>query len=144
MRAIYISPTEFHGPARLALRPIAEVMSRPPAKVSLDAALEEALSRMIRTGLRHLVVVDRDGKCAGVLSDRSIAAAWAGDYAALSSRTVAAAMDHEPATVSVHDAVVDAAKLMRSSGVDAVAVVDDNGWPVGVITGSDLVALLAR
>jgi CBS domain-containing protein len=92
-------------------------MGGPAVTVSVGAMLDEALLKMVRAGLRHLAVVDGGGHCLGVLSDRAIAAAWATDYTA---------------------------RLMGASGVDAVAVVDDQGRPVGLVTGSDLVRLLAR
>ncbi len=143
MRAIYVA-NDPSAHLRLARRKAGDVMSRPPVTVSGDALLEEALTRMIRTGLRHLVVVDDDGRCLGMLSDRSIAAAWAGNYSALSQCTVRTALEPEPALVKVTEAVVDAARRMRSFGVDAVAVIDADSKPVGVITGSDFIALLAR
>jgi CBS domain-containing protein len=144
MKAIYVSSHETAGPARLARRPIVEVMSKPVQMVPDHALLDDALAQLVRTGLRHLAVIDDGGRCLGVLSDRAIAATWATDYAALSAKTVAAVLDRDPAIVSVRAAVVDAARLMHANRVDAVAVVDDEGHPVGVVTGSDLVSLLAR
>ncbi len=144
MKAIYISARDTDGPVRLARRTVASVMNAPAVTVSEGDLLDCALLSMIRTGLRHLVVVDEAGRCTGILSDRSIASAWATDYSALTRRTVASALDKEPAVVDCRGVVVDAAAQMRHCGVDAVAVVDADGAPVGVITGSDLVALLAK
>lgn len=144
MKALYVSARTPAGPVGLARRRIVEVMSRPASTIPISATLDEALARMVRTGLRHLAVVDEGEHCTGVLSDRAIAAAWATDYAALSQHTVASVLDPEPALLSVRDTVADAARLMVMGGVDAVAVVDDHGCPVGLVTGSDLVWLLAR
>jgi signal-transduction protein with cAMP-binding, CBS, and nucleotidyltransferase domain len=68
----------------------------------------------------------------------------AADYNALIRRTVAVCLDAEPAIVAVQAVVIDAARLMRDSAMDAVAVVDAQGRPAGVVTGSDLVSLLAK
>lgn len=144
MKAIYIAARENGGQVRLARRSIGSVMSQPPVGVSIHCSLDEALIKMISTGLRHLVVVDDSGRCAGILSDRAIASAWATDYGALTRLTVATVLDAVPATVDCRGVVVDAAAMMRDFGVDAVAVVDADGAPVGVVTGSDLVALLAK
>ncbi|TNH31122.1 CBS domain-containing protein [Micromonospora orduensis] len=46
--------------------------------------------------------------------------------------------------MSTEARVIDAARLMRAGGVEAVAIVDADGNPVGIVTGSDLIALLAR
>lgn len=144
MKALYVSAREPVGPVRLARRRIAEVMSKPAVTIPARATLDEALTKMVQTGLRHLAVVDDAGFCVGVLSDRTIAATWAADYAALSHRSVASALEPEPAMVSVRDTVADAARRMGTGGIDAVAVVDDHRHPVGLVTGSDLVWLLAR
>ena len=37
----------------------------------------------------------------------------------------------------------DVARAMYLDGVDAVAVIDRTGCPVGIVTGGDLVALMA-
>jgi CBS domain-containing protein len=89
-------------------------------------------------------VVDGAGRCVGVLADRAVAAAWAHDPGALARVPVAAGLDPDPAVVDSDARVGDAARLMRTAGVDAVVVVDPAGLPVGIVTGSDLIALLAR
>jgi CBS domain-containing protein len=144
MKALYVAKRDPIGPQRLAHKRIAEVMSKPAVTIPIRATLDEALRKMVRMGLRHLAVVDDGGHCTGVLSDRAIAAIWATDYAALSHYGVASALDPDPAMVGVRDTVADAARVMGTCGIDAVAVVDDRGQPVGMVTGGDLVWLLAR
>jgi CBS domain-containing protein len=144
MKMLYASPRGHAGRVHLARRRIVEVMSRPAVTIPVYATLDEALTKMVRTGLRHLAVVDEGGHCTGVLSDRAVVAAWAVDYASLSHRAVASLLDADPALVSFRDTVADAARLMGAGGIDAVAVADDHGDPVGMVTGSDLVRLLAR
>ncbi|GIH07878.1 hypothetical protein Rhe02_59450 [Rhizocola hellebori] len=144
MKAIYISARDTGSHARLARQPIVKVMTQPPVLISDRELLEDALVRMINSGLRHLVVVDATGRCVGVLSDRAIAAVWASDFNALAVRTIASALGPAPETVCVLDEVIDAAKLMGANGIDAVAVTDTEGRPVGIVTGGDLVALLAK
>lgn len=128
----------------LAWRQLGEVMSRPVRGVQTSATLGEALGVMVRDGLRHLVVTDEAGRCVGVLADRSVVAAWAAEPTSLTYRRVSSVLDRTPAVLAEQAAVVDAARLMRTACVDAVAVVDGRGVPVGIVTGSDLVALLAR
>jgi len=144
MKALYVSARDPVGPVRLARKRIVEVMSKPVVTIPVGVTLDEALTTMVRTGLRHLAVVDIGGHCIGVLSDRVIAAVWAADHTALAYRTVASTLAPEPAVLSLRDTVADAARLMGASGVDAVAVVDDHGDPVGLVTGGDLVWLLAK
>ncbi|SNT60841.1 CBS domain-containing protein [Asanoa hainanensis] len=141
MKAIYtgregISPS-------LGTRPVRRIMSAPPVCVAGSASLGAALRTMVRAGRRHLVVVNRDGTCGGVLADRTIVAAWARHAAALDTTTVDAALDQGAVVVDEGISVARAARLMRGAGVDAVAVVDASLRPVGIVTGSDIVALLA-
>jgi CBS domain-containing protein len=54
------------------------------------------------------------------------------------------ALQAASAVVGPQAKVLDVARLMRSAGVDAVAVAEADGQPIGIVTGTDLVALLAR
>jgi CBS domain-containing protein len=122
---------------------VTELMSHPVVGVTLGTSLHAALVVMLRTGLRHLVVVDSDGCCRGVLADRAVTAAWAADPSALEWERVEALLDPRPAIVGADATVADAARLMVVDRVDAAAVIDRSGHPVGVLTGGDLVALMA-
>jgi CBS domain-containing protein len=144
MRAVYVSAREPDGPGTLARRPVKQFMSTPVVCVTAETTPDEALRAMVRAGHRHLVVIDGAGRCVGVLADRALAAAWAHNPDSLSRGRVAAMLDPEPAVVTDSAPVVDAARLMRAAGVDAVAVVDGSGHPIGILTGTDLIALLAR
>jgi CBS domain-containing protein len=122
---------------------VAELMSHPVVCVTPGTTLHDALVVMVRTGLRHLVVVDAERRCRGVLADRAVTAAWAADPSALHSERVEALLDPRPAVVPADATAADVAKLMYLDRVDAAAVIDRHGIPVGVVTGSDLVSLVA-
>ena len=77
----------------LATRPVSQIMSQPVLAITADLRLSDALDAMLRTGLRHLVVVDHADRCLGVIADRAIAAAWAIDPTALSLMAVARVSD---------------------------------------------------
>ncbi|MFB9236545.1 HPP family protein [Plantactinospora siamensis] len=124
-------------------RGVTEVMSTPVLTVRSGLLLGEALHAMVRGGRRHLVVVDDTERCVGVLADRTVAAVWAYDPSALARRVVGSVLEAAPPVLAADQRLVDAARLMRTAGVDAVAVVDAAGRPVGVVTGGDLVAVLA-
>jgi CBS domain-containing protein len=49
---------------------VGDVMTRDPARLSLDDTLGHALHQMSVGGYRHVPVVDRDGEPAGVISQR--------------------------------------------------------------------------
>ncbi|BCB89765.1 CBS domain-containing protein [Phytohabitans suffuscus] len=143
MKAVYIAPRQGRYGGELAARAVADVMSAPVASVTADTVLGDALRMMVRLRRRHLVVVDGEGRCVGVLADRTIAAEWARNPASLSARAVGSTLAEPPAVVGRRAKVLDVARFMRASGTDAVAVADADGQPLGIVTGTDLVALLA-
>jgi CBS domain-containing protein len=144
MKAIHVSRQP--APARPTVdpgqRPITAAMSSPVLCVRVETLLGDALRTMVNAGRRHLVVIDDAGRCVGVLADRALVATWAQDPGALTRDPVTAAVD-PLATIGIGARVVDTARMMRAAGDDAVAVVDENYRPVGIITGSDLITLLA-
>lgn len=121
--------------------PVTAVMDHRVHPVAVSASLGEALEVMVRADLRHLVVLDAGGRCLGVLGDRAVAAAWASDPAALSAIQVARLLDPHPAVVARTATVGEVVRTMH--GVDAVAVIDGSGAPVGMVTGRDLLTLMA-
>src|SRR6476660_4777270 len=102
-------------------RPVAQVMSQPVVAVSADRTLGEALESMVRLGLRHLAVVEVDGRCRGVLADRTVAAVWARDPAAGLDRTrVGQVVDpNGGAVVPARATVAHAARQMSAQQIDA-------------------------
>jgi CBS domain-containing protein len=125
-------------------RPVTGVMSSPAVAIVGWARLSSALSALTRTGLRHLAVVDDQNRCIGVVADRAVAAAWAADPTALECVTVAAVLEPRPAVVGMDATVGEVARVMHTDGVDAVAVIDRTGRPIGLVTGGDLIALMAH
>jgi CBS domain-containing protein len=130
--------------AEVTTVPVAELMSHPVVCVTPGTSLHDALVVMLRTGLRHLVVVDAERHCRGVLADRAVTAAWAADPSALEWESVGTLLDPRPAVVAADATAADVARLMLIDRVDAAAVIDRSGLPLGVVTGSDLVALMAN
>jgi CBS domain-containing protein len=117
-------------------------MSHPVLAVPATASYEEALRMLLRHGVRHLAVIDAEGTCVGLLTDRILVAEWAQRPMAFHHGSVASACDAQ--TVVPRDATLSAAAhVMRRCGTDAVIVVD-RARPIGVLTGGDLIALLAK
>jgi CBS domain-containing protein len=143
MKAIYIDPHDPASGVNAARRRVTAVMSSPVRCVGSSTTLGVALQTMVRSAVRHLVIVDDTSRFIGILSDRAIAAAWAADPSCLSRVTAATAMEAGPAIVGPGAHVLDAARAMRAIDTDAVAVVDAAGVVVGIVTGSDMIAQLA-
>ena len=102
--------------------PVSSIMSRPVHTVSAEALAPEASIAMIEAGVNHLVVVDDQGRVAGVLSASSLMSLdslspFALRHAILHARSedevVALAAQVPRLFVDLLDAHLDAAALMR-------------------------------
>jgi CBS domain-containing protein len=125
-----------------ARRLVISVMSRPVVAVTEDRPLAEALEALVATGSRHVIVVDRGWRCLGILSDRMLVAAWAHDMTSLTRRRVVELLEPEQAIVDSDATIAEVARVMHRLGVDAVAVIGADGSLAGIVTGSDLIAVL--
>jgi CBS domain-containing protein len=119
-------------------------MSRPAVAVREYATLSDALRAFAASGLRHLVVVDSAGRCLGLLSDRLIAGAWAANPMCFDEVEVAQLLEPDQPIVVATATIAQAARVMHRLATDAVVLVDAVAEPVGVLTASDLIALLAK
>jgi CBS domain-containing protein len=121
---------------------VGQIMSQPAVAVDAQETAWVALQRLTSSGLRHLVVVSGD-RCIGVLSDRHVAAAW--PFGELSRRTqvVLDLLGDTRPSVTAGTTAGEAARAMLDASVDALAVVDAHNRVVGLVTGSDLLRLLA-
>ena len=125
-------------------QPVTTIMRTPVFTITESVALLHALGAMIATGRRHLAVVDQLGQCHGVIGDRAVAAAWADNPTSLADRQVRQLLDARPSVVSADATVGDVARRMFTDAVDAVVVIDRTGCPIGMVTGGDLIELMAR
>ena len=123
---------------------VTTVMSHPVLALSTSAFFSDALHALVTHGLRHLAVVDDTGRCVGLLADRTVAAEWAGRPMAFVRRTVGSVCGDPRPIVDRRASVAAAARMMRRCGTDAVIVVDPDGRPLGILTGGDVIALLAK
>ncbi len=125
-----------------------DVMSAPLVVVRDYDTIWHAADRFVETRLHHLVVLDAEDQFVGVLDDHRVLAEWPLDAAAMHHRTIgellrSRAGDGAPRTqptVSLRSAGLH----MLDLGVDALAVVDDAGRVVGILTSSDLIRSLVE
>jgi predicted transcriptional regulator len=123
--------------------PISEVMRRPVVSIDARCSAALALRELLACGIRHLVVIDSAGHGVGVLADRMLAACWAEWPGGLDRTEVGALVGSHPPFVAMDTTMAQAARVMHDCGLDAVAVLDSVGHPVGVLTTTDLMTLVA-
>ena len=122
--------------------PVRAVMSSAVVAVQSRCPVSEAVDTFVRTGLRHLVVVDAQGRSVGILSHERVTAAWLDPASPRVSRVHEVVSDPDT-SVHADTTVHQVARLMWASGLDAVPVVGREGRLIGVVTRTDLVRLLA-
>jgi CBS domain-containing protein len=115
---------------------IGELMTRDVVTVPPDASVRDALRAMIDRDIGSVIVVDADGRAAGVFTERDVTRHVITD-AALLDEPVADLMSSPLITVAPGDQVVDVFELMNGKGIRRLPVVED-GRLVGIVTEGDL------
>jgi len=90
------------------------------------------------------VVVTRDGRAIGILTDRDIVVRVLAEGRSARTTQVGDAMSYLEATVTQEDGIETALAKMREHGVRRLPIVDASGRATGVVTADDLFVLLAR
>lgn len=129
-----------HAPARLRHELVKDVMSGQVLTIEVNESLWDAWQLLFVSGLRHLVVLDDNGACLGVLSDRSVLAEVPATPEHLSQRHVRDILARVPVvSVCPDDDPHVAGKLMIAHAVEAIPVVNEAGRVVGMVTEADLI-----
>jgi acetoin utilization protein AcuB len=112
---------------------LVNLMTPEPKTIGSRENLSQAKSIMDAGGFRRVPVVD-DGRLVGILTERDLHT-----YAGFLASTLAnAAMRTTLVTVTPHNTVEDAARLMLKHKIGGLPVVND-GKLVGIVTSSDLI-----
>lgn len=118
-----------------------EVMSTPVVCVRSDVTVWRARQVLANAGFRHLVVLSGE-RCIGVIDEQDITASML----ALNGGRQRVVDVLNTRSVSVHEdePIEQVAELVLRSPSHAVPVVDHDGHVAGLVTASDIVALVAR
>lgn len=110
------------------------LMTRDVETLESRASLDDAVSLMRRTSVRHIPVRDED-RLAGIFSDRDLRRAQAHGFGA--ETTVGETMTPDPRTLSPRDTVTAAAELMHEQRISALPIVDGTEL-VGIVSIPDV------
>jgi diguanylate cyclase (GGDEF)-like protein/PAS domain S-box-containing protein len=118
---------------------LAEVMSTPPFSSSADIDFREAYRMLQERGFRHLIVVDKDNRLQGIISEGDFLQRLdAGDLSEFKSADKV--MSRNIVTVDVDALLADAVSLMSRNRYSCVVVMR-NRVPYGILTERDVVRL---
>jgi arabinose-5-phosphate isomerase len=118
---------------------VADVMRTGTAipRISSSASLKAGLLEMSRKGLGLTVVVNADGRIAGVFTDGDLRRALDSPLD-LEHRTMAEVMTHGGHRIGANELAAQAARLMETRRITALPVVDGAGELVGALSVHDL------
>lgn len=146
---------------------VADVMSHDPIMVSPQTPIKEAIKILAERHISGLPVVDDTGKLVGVISETDLLWQETGvepsvyimfldsviylenparhdkELHKALGQTVAEVMSGEPVTVNPDLPLRKAAKLMQEQSIRRLAVTDQAGKVIGILTPGDIVRAMA-
>jgi acetoin utilization protein AcuB len=127
---------------------VSKSMTSKIVTVHPETTLLEARQLLKKHGIRHLPVVDGNGKLVGIITDRDIRSALPAEFFSQEEKpvdfmpyeqlTVDKAMTRNPATISPENTIEDALLLIQKMRVGAFPVVDREHRAIGILSVRDL------
>lgn len=115
-----------------------EIMTRPPCVCRVDTTLSMASRRMSELGCGALAVLDGRGRLAGIVTDRDLALAIAGDGANMVRTPVERVMTRRVRTCAPEEDVREALDRMAAAKVLRLPVVE-GGELKGMLSIDDVI-----
>lgn len=128
---------------------VADLMTLDPVVVVESDPLDEAKDLLERYRISGLPVVDAEQRLVGVISTTDLALATAPHVSDVIRRrwhelSVGELMSAPAITVDISTSIRNAAALMTREHVHRLVATNQAGVPVGVLSASDIVALVAE
>lgn len=126
------------------------IMRRDLVTVPPDTSLVKARDLIAEKRIEHLLVVDKNNKLIGIVSDRDLKQAWASSATTLSAHelnyllkqlTVDTVMAKKIMTVTPGTTIERAGRIMQENRISALPVMEDDKL-VGIITTTDVMGVL--
>lgn len=146
---------------------VADVMSHDPIMVAPETPLKEAIKILVERRISGLPVVDDAGKLVGIISETDLLWQETGveppayitfldsviylenparhekELHKALGQTVGDVMSGDPVTVTPDQPLRKAAKLMQEKSIRRLAVTDETGKVIGILTPGDIVRAMA-
>ena len=119
--------------------PVSSIMAHPVVAVASETRVEDAYHQMVVHRIRHLLVVDREGRMAGVVTETDFRRRG-GIEAFVGLKDVKSSMDPGVPVLEGGQSVAEAAALMDERRASCVLVAVD-GRVEGIVTERDMVRL---
>ncbi len=120
---------------------VMDIMSTALITAPLNATVHAAHALMIKTGVRHLPILDQSSLMVGLLSDRDILKAILNRQA--KGLTVEAIMERKVLTAEPRTDIRQAAQVLKEYHIGCLPVVNPSGALVGIVSRTDLLGVLS-
>jgi len=127
---------------------VSDRMSRDLITAGRDMTIFEAKKLMVEKNIRHLPVIDAEGKLEGIVTDRDMRDAMPStllkkpDYELtlnkIGSRPLSEIMTTDPKTIYAYYTIQDSLLVMQQKKVGALPVIDEEGYLKGILSTRDL------
>jgi CBS domain-containing protein len=114
-----------------------------PITVPGSVSVHEAVQAMLQRRQAAVLVVDADGRLAGIFTERDVLTRVVGQGRDARRTTVAEVMTPAPEALTAKHRIAYAVHCMSVAGYRTVPLVDDERRPVGIVTVSDVIGWLA-
>lgn len=113
-----------------------DLMTSPPLTIPLDATVEEAAGLMWEKNVGSLIVVDKTGKMAGIITEKDIVFSVTKSLIGRGV-PVSSVMSRTAVLGGPSEALATGIEKMRKVGVRHLPIVDKEGNPLGVLSMRD-------
>lgn len=115
-----------------------------PIRLPAEATVVEAVARMVAQRRSAVVVVDAEGRLAGVFTDRDVLTRVVAARRDPARTRLDEVMTRDPDVLFPDDRIGYAVNRMTTMGYRTVPLVDRERRPIGIVTASDVVRWLAE
>jgi CBS domain-containing protein len=121
--------------------PVSYLLMPPPATLDVGATIGEAVALMQRRNFGS-VMITRNGKLAGIITERDILNKVIGKMDDFRTRPVVDAMTPNPLRLRPDDMIAYVMNNMHVGGYRHVPIVDENDVPVSIISIKDVMTFI--
>jgi 2-oxoglutarate ferredoxin oxidoreductase subunit beta len=122
---------------------VADLEPAAAVTVSEEATVREAFGIMKERAIGSVVVVDGEGRLAGLFTERDILALVADEDAGAADRRVGDLMTRDPETTAMDSSLAEVIHRLTVSDLLYLPILDEEGRPVSILAARDLVDFLS-